>query len=1153
MSVNMKACDLFVTARNGNVSDLHNVLQKRYGERTASIMHFPVVELDEFDQWYGNAERDVNGEPILKENSYYENNKGQRWFIGETMKPPMGGEVVFNPYNMYHPGEYTKAHNKWRENLNAKIDGFLASGISIELALETGLLNKMEAAMVSNGIAKRSSPYAMPQSESQADFSFYNETANANMKLEFDQIWNAIPRAIFVDADLKVFEQILSGAIPDQPMPTPGLENPETGEQYTYEEYFMYEVDRYMNEQEFLEDLIIKIADGALDKSSKNYMSDEDLGALWKRMTQKTGSDHKLIRNHYGELYTKVADEMAFRMIEKQLQYHEERNSDYEQAGEKDIWLVDRWTKSLHDFSDSQLVMQRLAHKISYSTGLAEKEAYMVKDRLNTLMTAVANDYWKGNPNRQQGFWKNITNVLFHRVNEHNKPFEWMFERESIPNDPNDPFTGYTQGDFTGRLIQRFHMTDEDAKKIIYEKVGKDHIYSGDKLIQMVENLTPEQKKFFTQKQLKEIKDGIIFIKSIQSQRQKGKTISEAQERSLSGKERVLRRLAVKALVTQADSQEFAKMKHRAANGVPHYANKVALYDYIYTQNLHLMEANDASYSQPADRGFMPQLSMNTYESYHRAGLFPAYLRFMVNLDNTALFGDYNVEYNGETKTWNEWKEYFKDPARTTTEKLKAPFILQDLFKDIQQRIANGKEIDPVHRKQAAASFSISNTMPFRTIAGRSDFSVNAGRIFMVHFESLIFRKHMNPLVPTAQAAKNYYDSKAQKSGRAKDFENVRTFIQDYVDRYMFGFRHGALNNTMFGNMVDQLITSTVLAYLALSPETSLLNLGVGLNESLKSKVAKYGWSSGFKQFGIGLKRMTSGGKLHELSPKAKAFIEYFNIETFSNIDIENQQDYFFGIADKMMYLQSKGEVIIRGTSILGEMTDDQWSSFDVDQNGKLVVLNKSNFPNINQVKEWNYYVSSVQGNYTPEGRRNYHNIVVLKAAMLFKTWMFDYIQERFKPKGTDMYSKVREGYYVTFGKLLFDYKKLIAHYRGQSDLKPYQQENLRKMGYDLMMYSLLAVSSAGIEAGEEDDPALRYIRSLILKFQSQLFLQLYPSEIIGMVSRPFPSMGILEGLTGALINFANLNFEKSGKLAWSTVPGHRVVDFAFDIADLTE
>lgn len=1161
----MLVCNLYANARNGNVSDLLPIMKSELGNRIASIHHFVITEQDGFYEWYSNGAVDVNGEPLLVDGKYFENGKGEKWFLDQFATFTDSGIMKTEPIDFYVPAEYHQAKTSFVNNFNAKLDNLIAEGIESEQLIDSEALRPIEKALLKYNLAERQSPYGKPTAPGENDISYYKESSQANMKISMDQAWDLLPKTIFMSDQLKVWESILNGA-PDRDLEIPGLENIEEGRLYTYEEYFLMQIEKFMEDQEFLEEISQRVKQGMLEKEingkpNPEYIKIEEIKEIWKKMTQKIGSDHKIVRSHYGDLYMQISDNFALRMLDKQVEYNQKRELGYKQIDQDDIAKIDKYFKSVVDFSDKQLVMQRMAHNIQIATGKSEKESYDLKHQLNNLMNKVADDYSRFSGEKRYSL--NIFKTMFHRVNAHNEPYEWMFEREITPDDPNDPLTTYTEGAFTGNMIQRFEMKDEEAYSIVYEKnLEGFYVKHTDWLIDLIKNSNDlRNRKFLTPNEYKRTMDIIKFFDRIY--KDPTKALNEKDQNYKKRSEKYLRKAASRVMVIQNDSQTFFEMQKKAEKGHVREGNKINLYDFLLMKNKTLSEDNENGYTQPMDRAFMPQLSMNVYEAYHRSEtLLPAWTRLIVNLDNTDLYEDYTVEHtinsnastNGTTttKTWKEWREYYSDPERTRFEKIKSPFILKSLYNQIQKKVSNGVEPDPTYRKQMAVSFSRSNTMPFRTIAKKQDFSVNAARIFMVHFDSLIFRKHHNPIVPSLQAAMNHYEGKSRTSGRDKDFENTRMFIQDFTDRYMFGYRKGEFNNTIFGNIVDQLITTTVLAFLAASPETSGMNLMVGLNESLKSKIAKDGFSDGTKNFGIGLKRMWEGGNIGNLSPKAKAFIEYFNIETFSNIDVENQQDYFFGAADHLMWMQKKGETIIRGVSIMGELSADQWASFEVNKDGKIEFLNTQNFPKIDQVKEWNYYVSSVQGNYTPEGRRNYHNFTMIKAAMLFKTWMVDYTQERFKPIWRDMYTKQREGYYTTAGKLLLGYLKVIDSYKVQpGGLKTYQKENLRKMAYDVMMYSLLAVLGAGLD--DEEDKAMMWTKGLILKYQSQLFIQLYPKDIIGMASRPFPSMGILEGLTGAVLEFANLNFEKSGELAWGVVPGHRVVDFGLDMADIVD
>lgn len=1219
----MLACDLFAKGYNGEISVLYPKMIELVGDHQASVHHFYMNEYrEEFDSWYNKGGQNLYDEiqePILIDDAYFENTLGERWFLEDHIIIDPYGNAVFD--DLQDERQFAK---------NTAV-AFAMRSQTFELKTET------EQRLAD--LAFRIDPNRINT------VSFYNESTNSNRVLDETSIWTLITDTIFTHKDRLVYEKIAKGQLPDMLYNTPGVVNPDTKEQITYLDYFIRSVEKYERDQDILTEIAQRVSFGALltepqfdaqitdlmelHKNATNevrnetefkglWLSDikyteDQLKSEWNKMTQSIGGKDKAVRQNFGKLYREFSDVVANMMIRNKLdstQFNPQSrgynpNYDPDEVIQKDIGQSAIFTKSIMDFGDENLAMQRLGQLTSRATGKSENEISRMKYALNQKMSAVAKHYWAHQPAENNFlYWLLNPKMLFHRVEKHNRPYKWMLEPIYGPFDADDPFfnTPEIVGS-TGKLIKRFSKDEEDVRKFVYEKDSNNkYLYSLEELYEMIENSDDSRnRRFLTSKEyqsiasfkryledksdserrgfwldysesaaLREVEIALAnglpltqiqldFQTMIASRYAAGTTITKKQERRIRFWENRGKHITARVINVQEDSNFFKGMQKDVNAGLEESRVKMELYDYIYMNSLILAEDNNNTYSMPMDRAFMPQLSMNVYESYQAGNMMGAYIKFVANLDNSELYEDYDVVHNSETKTWGEWNEYYRDPARTRQEKLRAPFILKKMYDELQEKWAFGRVPDPMNTKQLVTSLAVSNTMPFRTISQRKDFSTNMSRILLVHFESMIFRKNHNELLPLFQAAKTYYQNFGTRTGRVQDYTNVVTWIQDYTDRYFFGFRRGKFQNSIVNNMIDQAITATVLSYLSASPETSAMNLAVGLSEAFKQKVALHGWSKGYSHYMTGLNRILDPMgmiKNKGLSVKGKAFIEHFNLETFTNIDIENQQDFLFGITDKLMVLQQKSEVIIRGTSLLGDLTEAQWNSFTVSQDGFLRVTDPKNFPTVDMVKEWNYYVSSVQGNYTPEGRRNYHNIIILKAAMTFKTWMVDYVNERFKPLITDMYGVKRQGYYLTFTQVMGEYLKVIGSYRDFANvhgkLEPYQVQNLRKIVYDIGVYTLIMVGSS--LGNEDEDPAeIKYIKGLLLRYQSQLYIHFYPSEVLKIVSRPFPTMGIIESAVGALTSLFTGDFEKSATLAKSTLPGHRLYDFAVDMTDLGE
>lgn len=655
----------------------------------------------------------------------------------------------------------------------------------------------------------------------------------------------------------------------------------------------------------------------------------------------------------------------------------------------------------------------------------------------------------------------------------------------------------------------------------------------------------------------------------------------------------------------------------------------IALYDFIYNTNKDLFKETRYDGEQ-GDRAMMPHTSMDTYETYKKFGLFRVYMNTFVPDFNETL-RSVEVEFDGIKKTVGAWRDELYDKDRGFIDKILSPKKLNKILQKAEDMIIAGEtNITGMELRQLTRDFRNSSELPFRSLMRRQDASVNTFRILSNHFNSLVFKKHLDPAVPLMHIVHAYYKDKSQNN--SKTFKNTMKYIETYSDRFLFQQMDDS-SKTMLGVLMQKLTVAAVLSFLGFSPKTSLYNAVTGMyfglntimadeaskpNSNLIKGIVEGGskYKRGFARLmgsemkGFGMKSKWQNGNIL-FSPKAMAILEFYNIETFSKLDIERVDDMFENVKDKLMLLQRNSELLVRGISFFAELSEDQWNAFkyidkdDPDPNidpqdkGKLDVnavrlaMHAGDIPDNDQVTEWNYYISAQQGNYAPEDKRNYHINTFFKAAMLFKGWVPDYVETRYRKQWVDQYGLDREGYYRTAGRLIADmtvhnannpantgwrtfsknqnafkrrtynvglvgimgleliwkHKQVVREMRAKNggNLTKMERRNLAKLSYDVALHVLFLAARGLLD---EEDPEEKYISEMIAKLSSQLFFGWRFGDMLKTVKSPFPQLVILEKLLAALYALMDLEFKKAGKNAFGVVPGNRAATFAYDTAE---
>lgn len=883
------------------------------------------------------------------------------------------------------------------------------------------------------------------------------------------------------DSLAEKFEQYM-----DTPMQTADefMINPETKLPYTYYEWLAMHFDKYIREERLMNEYILRYGD------NPDAFELEELKDVYANIRQGMGAANGLIwkKNNgfiqdLGHAIGKKAEIRSFDIIGGKTQTGGA-------FAQRDIKTWEEQLTSITDFTERQAAMQEVGRQVSEAAVRSEAEKNRTTALTNRLMKELLKYHYADKPVS----WVDKLNPR-KRSAAMREAFDWMLERDG-------------NGEYTGRMVARYAENEKQLRDTIFERVMNqqgDATYfriSNRKVLGFVMSNTGG----LTASEAQRVSEIAIRYNNYIGFFDQWRQMTEEQK-AQSGKDTTfIRNMWVKVKVRQEDSQLFKDLKVQAQGTSPQAKlaqAKIALYDYLSDRSNELLDET-GYFSYPLERGIMPQTEADFNEDWSRYGFSEAWSRF-----------------RSETR---------------------------DEIDNIQTQHGVVISTKPI------IGFETSKKVPFRTLRRKENFSVNVPAIFEHHFNSLIFKKHYDKVLPFMDAIQTHYSMK--KSMGEGAYDNLEKFISEYADQRIFFKKTDGAKSTLakYAKLASSL---TVTAFLGLAPLTSAINWSVGNLETWKHLMGDYGFGAGNRKFQRGLRRMYKLSAIGKsvLDPKALAIMDYYGIETFANNEIVQGSNPLAALNDLALYAQKNGEIAIRGAALFAEMTDAQWNAFDLNADGSLAV-NEKDAPKPLEVAEWKNRIGSIQGKYDDEAKRLYHGNVIFQQAMLFKGWLIDYMRSRIGGQYFDQFGIEREGYYRTGWRLIAgsqtingvrhkNLTRYLEYLKGKDTLTPLEQQNVRKIYFDMAMKAAITLLSSLAGGGEDDERSKDWYLKYLGKVSNSMFLLTSPSQIVNMIKNPFPSINLLESSAKAVEAALDLDVEKAARAGYGMVPGRQLVELA--------
>jgi len=325
---------------------------------------------------------------------------------------------------------------------------------------------------------------------------------------------------------------------------------------------------------------------------------------------------------------------------------------------------------------------------------------------------------------------------------------------------------------------------------------------------------------------------------------------------------------------------------------------------------------------------------------------------------------------------------------------------------------------------------------------------------------------------------------------------------------------------------INKVVDLTTIAFLGFKPAIAVGNVIMGKYQQLRSRGGKefilgekrfwqgfMGGESLFKRAGEALDEKSLSKTLGR--NKTAAILNElmkFEFYQYENVSSVSKSNPLFRVA---LFPLDQSEKWIQGAMFLGMMTEKQWNSYDVNEDGDLIIVDKKNALTSAQIRKMSYEVKKQQGfGYSPMDQRRLSLYSWGRAMGQFKRYFFTLGRERFGKETIDMYGNPDIGSY----RASFEFVKDM--YQGKKSMKDFDKlpEHRRKAIERYLTgvaYAIGAMMIVGLTGDDEGDD--NYVQSRIhsrsKKFLGDQNVFFNPQKLMFM-SKP-PAVGFVQDRLG--------------------------------------
>ncbi len=364
--------------------------------------------------------------------------------------------------------------------------------------------------------------------------------------------------------------------------------------------------------------------------------------------------------------------------------------------------------------------------------------------------------------------------------------------------------------------------------------------------------------------------------------------------------------------------------------------------------------------------------------------------------------------------------------------------------------------------------------------------------------------KHMSPLLPYIDSIetlnRNGFEEHSKK-------ENVVKWIEEWKDSKLFkNEKAGKLGPEVDAGlrMLRALTSQLVMGF---NIPAAGFNLALGLYNNWRAEASK--------DFAIGIKRFGNPAN----KKKLKGIIDNYQVVA---TEYDNDPQQTAGkLFDRAAFgLTRAAEYVIQGSMFAGLMTEQDWNSFDENGNIKEGLSDKEKKELEKRLIKYKNRVSDIQGKYSEKDRRNYMNTEFGKAAGQMKTWVPDWIRERFGEGYIDADNNYKVGSYKQFWDDGF--KQIRNQIKDGSIWK--DKNSMSNLKAALTVAALYSLRLAG-----DDDERKRRSGDMLTQAMNNVLFIFDPQTLKYTIERPMASIGTLTKFVDVLQYAITMDEYKKG------------------------
>ena len=356
---------------------------------------------------------------------------------------------------------------------------------------------------------------------------------------------------------------------------------------------------------------------------------------------------------------------------------------------------------------------------------------------------------------------------------------------------------------------------------------------------------------------------------------------------------------------------------------------------------------------------------------------------------------------------------------------------------------------------------------------------------------------------------------------------NSVKYLKDVVlDRFIMGKPKKLITGSeLERKAVEKLTRWTMMIGLGINFTAAGFNIAIGKYNAWRSLGTQKFLKSHMRVFGIGQNGLWD----RRMAQKAQLILEEYGILTYRPED--QLEDASHGtLIDKILFFpMTTAEKWIQRAQFVGEMTDEQWNSYDIDENGKLIITDQVNALNPDQVARKVRAVQNVQGRgYSDADQRLLQVYAMGSMVMQFKRWFPTYLVDRLGKAGyreyIDDFGKTYSGSVSTFAKHSMESMgnpiSYIKNYKTLSKAEKQALDRFHRGQLGIVVMGLLYLMSGGPEGGTSDEEEA--FNSALEQFLGDMLLGLNLPKLGYMATVPAISTAnnlayvLIQGLSGA-------------------------------------